>query len=136
MIREKVRQTISRFTPKRDETKRVVLVDFLKGLIILLMVMTHVIALTFDYTKTDNLVGFIGLIGGITSFTGFLFLSGVNSYFSFVGKQEEPEKRILKIFGKDRDFTFDNCQLICTFKSKIRDGRHRIPKKIRICNGI
>ena len=60
-------------------------IDIAKIIAVVLMVITHVIGLTYDYTRgTDPIVYYIGLIGGIASFTAFLFLSGINYYYSSV----------------------------------------------------
>ena len=60
-------------------------IDIAKIIAVVLMVITHVIGLTYDYTRgTDLIVYYIGLIGGIASFTAFLFLSGINYYYSSV----------------------------------------------------
>lgn len=100
MIKRRIKQIISKLKPHKAENERIVLVDFLKGLVVLLMIITHVIALTFDYTKSDNLVFFVGSIGGIASFTGFLFLSGINNYLGTVRKKEDSKKNNMKIFKR------------------------------------
>ncbi|MEO6728289.1 MAG: acyltransferase family protein [Candidatus Dojkabacteria bacterium] len=64
-------------------------IDIAKIIAVVLMVVTHVIGITYDYSKgTDTLVYYIGLIGGISSFTAFLFLSGINYYYSSVKEFE------------------------------------------------
>lgn len=97
----KLKNKITKLRPGKDENKRIVLIDFLRGLVILMMIITHVIALTFDHSQDDKVVYYIGLVGGITSFTGFLFLSGISSYLSFVRKEETAVRGILKIFNRE-----------------------------------
>jgi len=58
------------------------IIDWARALTIILMVTTHVIALL--YKGNDSTVYYLGLIGGITSFTSFLFLSGVSIYLSYL----------------------------------------------------
>jgi uncharacterized membrane protein len=74
-------------------------IDILRGLTVALMVITHVIAVTYDYEKgTSGLVYHVGLIGGIASFTSFLFISGVSSFFAYYKSGElerEKYKRII-----------------------------------------
>lgn len=101
MIKDRVKSTIQRFRPKRNEEKRIVLIDFYKGLIILVMIITHVIGLTFNYSFNDSTVYYVGLIGGIVSFTGFLLLLGINGYLSVINKEESAEKSLVKIFGRE-----------------------------------
>jgi len=61
--------------PKR---KREQFIDILRGLAVGIMILTHIIAIT--YRGSDSLVQQIGAFGGITSFTFFLILSGISSY--------------------------------------------------------
>lgn len=82
--------------------KRIVLVDFLRGITVLLMIITHVIGLTLDHSNsTDKAVEYIGLIGGIASFTSFLFLSGISGYLSFIKNEETDKDSIRKIIQKE-----------------------------------
>ncbi|MFS8131173.1 MAG: acyltransferase family protein [Candidatus Dojkabacteria bacterium] len=69
--------------------EREAFIDIAKIVALLLMLVTHVIAITYDYThSSDPIVYYIGLIGGIGSFTAFLFLSGINYYYSSVKEIE------------------------------------------------
>jgi uncharacterized membrane protein len=59
-------------------------IDYMRGFSVLLMIITHVIALTFDHLDTSSRVAYnIGLVGGTISFTSFLLLSGISLRLSF-----------------------------------------------------
>lgn len=85
--------------------RREVIVDLARGFAVALMILTHVIGLTYDTQNANNsLIYFIGEFGGIASFTTFLFLSGVGSYFSILkypkGEVESIKNAKKKIWSK------------------------------------
>lgn len=64
-------------------------IDIAKTIAVILMIITHVIGIAYDYTRgSDTIVHYLGMIGGIGSFTAFLFLSGINYYYSSVKEFE------------------------------------------------
>lgn len=75
------------------KTEREKFIDIAKIFAVILMILTHVIAVVYDYNRgTDSLVYWIGLIGGIGSFSSFLFLSGINYYYSSVREFESKSE--------------------------------------------
>jgi uncharacterized membrane protein len=73
-------------------------IDILRGLTVALMIITHVIAITYDFEKgTSGLVYHVGLIGGIASFTSFLFISGISSFFAYYKNGELAREKYRKI---------------------------------------
>lgn len=88
------------------------LIDLAKGITVIIMVITHVIALAYDYNSgTDPLVYYIGIFGGIASFTSFLLLSGINNYISYLKIDENDEAR-LKVKRRKVAFRFLNMVVI------------------------
>lgn len=66
----------------RPQAKRELGLDILRGLAVVTMIFTHAVA--FLYSGSDKRVQDAGLIGGIISFTIFLFISGAAQYISFL----------------------------------------------------
>ncbi len=89
--------------------RREIVIDYLRGFAVALMIITHVIAITFNGSSGNELVKNIGLIGGIGSFTSFLFISGISSFLSFV-KNDDSEAE--KIKQKGRRIIAKNLQLL------------------------
>lgn len=82
-------------TQQTKRPKREVIIDLARGFAVALMILTHVIAITYDHQNgTSSLVYYIGQFGGIASFTTFLFLSGVSSYFSLLKYPKSEEESI------------------------------------------
>lgn len=83
----------NRFREIRETKKRrEVVIDLARGFAVAMMVITHVIALLYNQSDgRDETIYLIGQFGGIASFTTFLFLTGVSSYFSILkyGKDEK-----------------------------------------------
>ncbi len=81
--------------------QREMIIDLFRGFTVVLMIITHVIGLTYDYQKgTDIIVYYIGQIGGIASFTAFLLLSGISAYLSYIkyNEKEEVAQRTPRVF--------------------------------------
>lgn len=79
------------------------LIDILRGAAVLLMIITHVVAIAFNH-EGSRVIYYIGLVGGIASFTTFLFLSGATSYLTFVGldnsDRQSVKRRRVKIIKR------------------------------------
>ncbi len=73
--------------PAPIKKKRETMIDILRGIAVAIMVITHVIAIT--YRGSDATVINIGLFGGITSFTFFLVLSGISTYLGTLSLSQE-----------------------------------------------
>jgi uncharacterized membrane protein len=72
-------------SPTNDQSarKREVFIDIFRGFAVISMIITHIIAITYSGgSGTDQTVYNIGIAGGVLSFTAFLFVSGIGSYFS------------------------------------------------------
>ncbi len=93
-------------TPRANQQKRrELIIDLFRGLAVAIMIITHVIGIAYDHDKgASDIVYYIGLYGGIVSFTSFLFISGVGSYFSYLNNgtltEEEQKKKRGKIIGR------------------------------------
>lgn len=75
--------------------KRFVFIDILRAIAILLMILTHVVALTFDHSNAPWLQT-ISLLGGTVCFTMFLFLLGVSNSISYISEDFDPEEESRK----------------------------------------
>lgn len=91
MVQNQISGNISQTRPT---TKREVSLDVLRGLAVLSMVITHAIA--FLYKGTDPFIANLGLVGGIISFTLFLFISGAAQYLSFVRYSSHEQETIAR----------------------------------------
>lgn len=86
--------------------KREVIIDMLRGFAVLVMVITHVIAITYaGGSGNSSLVYYLGLFGGIFSFTAFLFISGISTYLSVfshpsIETEEELKRKRRKKIGR------------------------------------
>lgn len=79
--------------------RREIVIDYLRGFAVALMIITHVIAITFNGSSGNELIKNIGMIGGIGSFTSFLFISGISSFLSFV-KYDDNDAEKVKAKGR------------------------------------
>src|SRR5690606_9508578 len=89
---------IARFTQMKTsiKSKREVIIDLARGFAVAMMIITHVIAVAYDQVSgTSSIVYYIGLIGGIGSFTTFLFLSGTSTYLSYL-KYDNSDKESIQ----------------------------------------
>jgi len=78
------------------KSKREVIIDLARGFAVAMMIITHVIAVAYDQVSgTSSIVYYIGLIGGIGSFTTFLFLSGTSTYLSYL-KYDNSDKESIQ----------------------------------------
>jgi hypothetical protein len=75
--------------------KRFVFIDILRACAVLLMILTHVVALTFDHSNAPWLQT-VSLLGGTLCFTMFLFLLGVSNSISYISEDLEPEEESRK----------------------------------------
>lgn len=71
-------------------------IDIVRGLTLLLMLFTHVIALFFTH-RAENISYWVAVVGGTISFVLFLFLAGISINFSYLSipsnyKRELHEK--------------------------------------------
>lgn len=78
---------------RTSNTKRELSLDILRGIAVISMIITHAVA--FFYNGGDPLVINIGVIGGIISFTMFLFISGAASYIGYVRYDSKTEGETL-----------------------------------------
>ncbi|MEP7103974.1 MAG: acyltransferase family protein [Candidatus Dojkabacteria bacterium] len=86
--------------------ERQTFIDILKVIALVLMIVTHVIAIATDYSANNQVISYIGLIGGIGSFSTFLFMSGMNAFYFFDHHLDENQLhyfkslfvRVVKIF--------------------------------------
>jgi uncharacterized membrane protein len=77
--------------------KRSVTIDILRTIAVVLMILTHVTALVFNF-EGGEILQLLSLAGGTLCFTFFLLLSGVGLYFSYV-KKTDPEEITFKRHG-------------------------------------
>lgn len=112
-MREIIKRTqrpISEMSPQTPGQKqREMIIDLFRGFTVVLMIITHVIGLTYDYQKgTDISVYYIGLIGGVTSFTAFLLLSGISAYLSYIkyNTREEVAQKTPRVFFRSLRILF------------------------------
>ncbi len=82
---------------KQKVKSRDLLVDVLRGFFILIMILTHIIGLNFNYSSNDSAVNILGIIGGTVAFSGFLFISGINSYFSYVNPEKHKNSKRIQL---------------------------------------
>jgi len=81
-------------TQTKTTLKREVVVDILRGFAVMTMIITHVIAISYaGGAGKDQTVANLGLFGGVFSFTAFLFLSGISTYYSNLVRSEEDFNR-------------------------------------------
>ncbi len=91
-------QNINIQTPKHKREK---IIDILRGFAVIAMIITHVIAITYSGNASSKAVYYIGLFGGIFSFTSFLFISGMAAYYStFSPEVEEHGSRNARVVRK------------------------------------
>src|SRR5688572_19560588 len=77
------------------------------------MIVTHVIALAYDYNfGKDPIVYYLGLFGGIASFTSFLFLSGINNYLAYVKIDDNNQEKLAR---KRRKISFRFLNIVLAY---------------------
>ncbi len=79
-------------------------IDILRAFAVLLMIITHVIAIAFDHGNGNKIIYYLGIFGGIASFSTFLLLSGAANYISFIHLKNSARKSVnlkkIKIFSR------------------------------------
>ena len=96
---------------KRGEVKtsskptRIEWLDVTRAAAILIMIITHVVMITFDFAGNstwDEALELVSLFGGTVSFTLFLFVSGATLYTTFLSTDDKDviDKRSRNIFHK------------------------------------
>ena len=77
--------------------KRIFLIDLSRAAAVLLMIITHVIAIAFSHRDGSSQIAFfVGSLGGLASFTMFLLLSGATSYVTTINIDAGNNKAIRK----------------------------------------
>jgi uncharacterized membrane protein/predicted deacetylase len=84
-----------------NNQKRIFLIDLSRAVAVLLMIITHVIAIVFSHKNGASQIAFaVGTFGGTASFTLFLLLSGATSYITTInidqGNRREIKRRRFK----------------------------------------
>ncbi len=79
--------------------QRVRIVDSIRAFAVLLMIFTHVVAITADHEGLNKVIYYAGMVGGTASFTTFLFLFGASNFLAYVSiesahVQKLKEKRL------------------------------------------
>ena len=72
-ISKKAKKVVKEEKQAKPQNKiRENLIDLLRGVAVLVMIITHVVAIAFNH-EGSRVIYYIGLVGGIASFTTFLF---------------------------------------------------------------
>lgn len=77
----------------KNRKRRVTYLDTTKGILVLIMVMTHVIQF---FGSGALLMNLFSVAGNLVAFSGFLFCFGYGSYLSYFGREKTPRARMFK----------------------------------------
>lgn len=77
----------------KNRKRRVTYLDTTKGILVLIMVMTHVIQF---FGSGALLMNLFSVAGNLVAFSGFLFCFGYGSYLSYFGREKTPKARMFK----------------------------------------
>ena len=77
----------------KNRKRRVTYLDTTKGILVLIMVMTHVIQF---FGSGALLMNLFSVAGDLVAFSGFLFCFGYGSYLSYFGREKTPRARMFK----------------------------------------